>query len=269
MNATRFNSMARPCALCCLLLNILVVSATCSASLLNPGDLQIVRYQADTPDQFSFVIWKTLDQGTEIHFTDQGWLSSQQFRGSEGLLSWQATTSVAAGTVISIDVPELTASMGQLNPNSNMQLSSSGDQLFAFQGSLLTPQFLFGLQMEGTTWDPDAANASQTSLPPSLDSEIAQLHFNEEWDNAIYTGPIHGASLNELQLAITSPEHWQLSNHLQPYPIIRSFSWPAPASQNPSARPLRNGASLWLWLMGLAGLTLTSRAKTQKIPSTE
>ena len=61
---------------------VTAASVSAAGTTLTTGDIAFVRYNADTsPDDFSFVLLKAIVSGTEITFTDKGWLSSGGFRG--------------------------------------------------------------------------------------------------------------------------------------------------------------------------------------------
>ena len=141
---------------------------------LSAGDLAFIGIQANgTPDNFSFVSFKDLSAGTVVYFTDNGWSGSgfrnsttSDFDGSEGLVFFKVKTgqTVAAGTILrALDINttqvewfSVAGSTALLNApgtigtgtSGNPQfpfigLSTSGDQLYAFQSSLP--------EMNGTT----------------------------------------------------------------------------------------------------------------------
>ena len=62
---------------------ILVSALTAKAQTLSPGDIAIVGFNFDNTDQIAFVALTEIPSGTEIKFTDDGWLSTGSFRGSE------------------------------------------------------------------------------------------------------------------------------------------------------------------------------------------
>lgn len=246
---------------------LLPLSLNLSATLLTPGDLQFVAYQADNPDRFSFVLWQPIAAETDIWFTDSGWLNTGEFRGNEGLIGWHSLTALSSGTVINVDLANNLSSHGSITPDQNIRLASSGDQLFAFQGSWESPEFIAGLQMEGDSWQSQSTSASTSALPAELDSALAQLHFSSEWDNAIYQGPTSDLNKRDLQQSIASPANWLLSNSQLTLSIPAMFQ-PIELNSTDSAQTieLANGASSWFWLVGLLVLFLVCRSsqKTRK-----
>ena len=251
------------CTLRACLALLLSVPLQLSAALLQPGELQFVAYQADNPDRFSFVIWQDIEANTEVWFTDSGWLNSGSFRGGEGLLNWQADAFIDAGTVVDIAISAEMASMGTVTNSSQIRLASSGDQLFAFQGGWDSPSLIAGLQMDGVGWQTDATSANTTALPEALNSELSQLHFPAEWDNAVYHGPTSGLSQPVLQQALIIESNWSLSQNPFEQSVPDLFISTDPASTMQKAQAVPNGASLWHWAIGLFALYLLCR-RSQK-----
>ena len=108
------------------------------------GDVSVLGFNANAPDNFAFVTWVPIAANTYVKFTDSGFNSANastaaaNLRGSENYVIWRNTTAstIAAGTVIKIE--GLTASLGTCTAGSASGLggiSSSGDQIFAYQGA--------------------------------------------------------------------------------------------------------------------------------------
>lgn len=232
------------------------------ATLLQAGQLQFISYQADNPDSFSFVLWQEVEAGTKIWFTDSGWLSSEAFRGKEGLLSWQATSQITKGQVIQVDIETEQASIGQLTSADQIKLDSRGDQLFAFQGEWDSPTLIAGLQMNGTGWQGEASNSYTSALPEALAAEWSQFSFSAEWDNAAYQGPTQGLTQAQLQQAISDESNWELSQSTFEFATISSFS-PQPLSSNEIPAP----TTAWLWLIGFLSIVLfRTRSQFYSVP---
>ncbi|MDJ0598379.1 MAG: hypothetical protein QNJ37_06020 [Crocosphaera sp.] len=100
-----------------------------AGTILLPGDIAIIGFNFDNPDEFAFVTLVDITAGTEIKFTDNGWQAAGSFRATEGTFTWTASTDIAAGTVI--------------NPSiSSVLFSTSGDQIIAYQGEDSNPTFI-------------------------------------------------------------------------------------------------------------------------------
>ncbi|NET03131.1 MAG: endonuclease [Symploca sp. SIO2B6] len=166
---------------------------------LTAGDIAIIGFNFDNPDEFAFVPLVNIGTGTEIKFTDNGWLSSGSFRSNEGTFTWTATQDYTAGSVI--------------NPSlSSVAFSASGDQILAYQGEDSNPTFIYALNSEGSTgeWQSDATSSNTSALPTGLINGETAVAL-PEIDNAIYTGITSGTKA-ELLSAISNSTNWSGSN---------------------------------------------------------
>ncbi len=131
------------------------------------GEIAFVSFQSDDPDSFSWVSLVPIPGGTTILFTDNGW-NGTAFRTNEGVLTWTAPAGgVPAGTVVTI-TGGATASIGTVTSSGTYALSTAGDQLFAFKGTLASPTFIAGINFGGTGWDDTAASTNSSALPAAL-----------------------------------------------------------------------------------------------------
>lgn len=198
-----------------------LVVSVCPAqakSILDPGDIAIIGYAFDDPDQFAFVALVEIDVGTMITFTDNGWYAAGGFRPGEGYLSWTAASSIVTGTVI---VPDNV---------STMLFSTNGDQIFAYQGTDAAPSFVYALHSNGTTWDADATSANTSALPTGLTDGSTAVAIPEV-DNAVYTGTTFAdVSHNAAYFLplIGNPDNWQTDN-------ITRLPMPSTAFTGPNA----------------------------------
>lgn len=157
------------------LLALALVIPVRAKSILDPGDIAIIGYAFDNPDEFAFVALVNIDAGTLITFTDNGWTAAGAFRSGEGVLVWTTATDIATGTVVQ------PASVG------TMAFSASGDQILAYQGTEATPSFVYALHSNGSTWDADATTSNESALPTGLTDGSTAVAIPEV-DNAVYTG---------------------------------------------------------------------------------
>ncbi|MGL5082207.1 MAG: ExeM/NucH family extracellular endonuclease [Microcoleaceae cyanobacterium] len=169
-------------------------------STLSSGDIAVVGFNFDDSDAFAFVPLVDLGTGTEIKFTDNGWLSAGGFGLNEGTFTWTAPADIAAGTVVSPAV-------------SSVAFSSLGDQILAYQGDNADPTFIYALNSEGNPgqWQSNATNSRTTSALPTglVDTQTAVAL--DEIDNAVYAGITSGTS-TELLAAISNKSNWSGSN---------------------------------------------------------
>ncbi|MBE9468303.1 MAG: DUF5018 domain-containing protein [Bacteroidetes bacterium] len=181
---------------------------------LNAGDIAIIGANYDAPDQFSFVLLVDITSGTEIRFTDSGWLSTDSFRGGEGGIKYTAPNAIAAGTVITFTYPasgDWTVDNDATLGNNGVSLSGSGDQIFAFQGESTSPNFIFGFNSEGSGWQADATSSNTSALPTGLTDGTNAIALNEI-DNAIYDESTTTGTQAELLAEICSPANWSGNN---------------------------------------------------------
>lgn len=69
---------------------------------LQTGELLFVGYDAQDPDDYAFTPLVDLAAGTQIRFTDNGWLPTGGFRATEGICVYTAPAAgVPRGTVVS------------------------------------------------------------------------------------------------------------------------------------------------------------------------
>ena len=170
-----------------------------AATTLSAGDIAIVGFNFDNPDEFAFTPLVDIGAGTEINFTDNGWQAAGTFRATEGTFTWTAPTDIAAGTII--------------NPTiSSILFSASGDQIIAYQGTDTNPTFIYALNSEGNpgVWQSDSTSSNTSALPTGLVNGETAVALNEI-DNAIYTGITSGTQA-ELLAAIGDNSNWSGSN---------------------------------------------------------
>ncbi len=155
-----------------LLITYLLPFQLFSQSILFPGDLAIITVNADGAKNFDVLFLRDIEAGTVIHFTDNAWMNEQQaFRDSEGVLTFTATSAIAAGTVVSC--PSKDGGNGFVE-SGNFNPAGSGDNIIAYQGSDSDPFFLFGVGWArgASVWEYSTVSASYRSdIPPGLSSD--------------------------------------------------------------------------------------------------
>ncbi len=195
------------------------VQAQTMTTTLSPGDLAFTGYQADTPDEFSFVLLTDVVSGTEISFTDHGWFSTGGFRTNEGVKTLTFTADYSCGTEVHYNsdgffIGTSPVSAGTLSSSGSFALSGSGDQLFAFQGTEAAPSLIAGIQMNGA-WDGEATN-SNTSAEPIVLAGMT-LAISPEVDNAVYNCEITGDTPQDILAALLDPVNWEGDNTVGGY----------------------------------------------------
>ncbi|MDJ0553057.1 MAG: DNA/RNA non-specific endonuclease [Microcoleaceae cyanobacterium MO_207.B10] len=167
------------------------------ATNLSSGDIAITGFNFDNPDELGFVVLEDIVTGTEINFTDDGVNSNGSFRGNEGTFTWVADRNYVTGELVSTQT-------------SGIALSSSGDQIIAYQGTESNPTFLYAVNSEGSGWQSNATSANTSALPPSLIDGETAIALSEV-DNAVYNGTTSGTKA-ELLTEISDTNNWVGSN---------------------------------------------------------
>ena len=174
---------------------------------LNVADIGFVAAVSDSSNIFAFVTVVDIANSTRITFTDNGWRSNGSFETEEGQITWLATTDIPAGTVVTFtdnepDVGSVSAGM--------VNLSDSGDQIFAFQGTLENPTLIAGIQMNGA-FDFDATDVFTSALPAAL-ANVGSVAIDPERNNAVYTGPTTVVLAETLRELLADPNNFTSGN---------------------------------------------------------
>lgn len=205
----------------------LFTHASIAQTALATGDIAFTGYNADnTPDNFSFIVLKTggIASGTQIRFTDWGWLSGACGTNGWGTTAetevlWTASSTLPYGTQVVIS--GTTTSTGTVS-GSAISLSSGGDQLFAFQGTRTGPHtMLAGIHMNeepgftsGANWDNlGTITGTQSNRPPCLVNGTHALFINPEVDNArLKTNVVITGNPATDRAAINNAANWDVDD---------------------------------------------------------
>lgn len=209
------------------------------ATVLAQGDISIIGFNSSDNRGVSFVVWKAINNGTEIRFTDNGFNSSasstsaSNIRWQETVLIWTATANIDAGTVITIE--NETTNYGTANVINSTGLdpgvtalglsNNAGDQIFAYQGlnmpttttattgnQTFNNTILFGLGYQGnsvnTTWITSGTTATSTSYLPSDLVAPNRIYHAGNTTSGQYTGARSGLTIAQLRTLIADPANW-------------------------------------------------------------
>ena len=219
-----------------VLLAIGLVGASAQAQTtpaLCPGDIAFVGWVDNlTPDQFAFVALRDLPASTVIYITGNGWTGTA-FRGAgsdadgnEGLCKWTAVNTIAAGTII--------RSTDTANPNFNWAfagaipvsgvtaanfsapaLSTSGDQLYAFQAPATNPLQNPAVQLaliDDTNGFEAATDSATGSVPPGLSTFLTAATFGQSGAGQNFmgfnTGSLSSGNASEWLQTIANGANW-------------------------------------------------------------
>lgn len=166
---------------------------------LTPGDLAVVGYAADSPDEVCLVALAPIEAGTTVNLTDKGWDENNAFISSEGsgAISLPA---LAFGEVFCIEGADLPTSFN---------LSGSGDQIFLFTGTEASPTFIYAFQLERSSWVSSGGITTNTSYVPTGTTEgttavnIGAIQGSQK-QNAYYSGPELSDKAGALELIADS-----------------------------------------------------------------
>jgi len=180
-----------------LLLSSLFTGMVVGQTVLTAGDIAIIGFNFDNPDELGFVALTDISTSTVIKFTDNGWFSSGSFRSGEGTHTWTAGSDYSAGDVITVTT-------------SGPAFSSSGDQIIAYQGDASSPTLIFALNSELSSWQSDATSSTTSALPTGLTDGTNAIALAEA-DNGYYSGITSGTQ-SDLLTAICNASNWTTNN---------------------------------------------------------
>lgn len=183
-----------------LLISFLLSLFAYSQTTLSAGDIAILQYNADgSPEVIKFIALKSMETGTTIKFTDNGWKSDNTFRANEGIDIWTATSNIKCGDIITFTL-------------TNVALGTNGDQILVYQGENSSPTFIFAINNEGSaTWQSTASNARTSALPTGLTNGVNAIAITEI-DNAKYDSSTLVGSKSAILSAICTNANWSGSN---------------------------------------------------------
>jgi hypothetical protein len=103
---------------------------------LSPGDIAFVGFDADIDDGFAFVALADIAPGQVIHFRDDEWNGVNDWVDSnEGDLTWTVVNPLPKGGVICVSNVNSGVCVSEGEISGFMNLSSSAEGLFAYEGS--------------------------------------------------------------------------------------------------------------------------------------
>ncbi len=254
------------------------------------GDLLFTGYDASygtnnasAADRFSFILLTNISNGTIIYFTDRGFFNpSWQASGtSEGTIKWVSGSALSAGTEVYI--MGYTASVGGTangtvtqvlggNTISGLNLSTSGDQLIAFQNATGDPTasatYVAGLHW-GTCslatdadWDTVgttcAPGPTTCAIPTGLSNTTSAIWMGNPGSGGAYTqcsfanlnnpGVTQFANVSAIRTALLDKTNWNrstsLTNGTVTVPPNNIFIGTSPViTSNPPNRTLCSGSN--------------------------
>ncbi len=206
--------------LTCLASLLLYFQIQAQSNQLHPGDIAIIAFQSDNNDQFAFLCLVDMAPSTQIQFSEKGWnasLSNPAFVStSEGVHTWTSpNNSIPRGTVIVVSFNNLgtspIANFGTIQSTAAAKLSTSGDELIAFQGSPANPSFIYAFSSR--PWiNTGTPTSNQSWLPATLINGISARDFSTENDNQYFKLTDYSDIKDSILTAIGNTKNWTRSN---------------------------------------------------------
>ncbi len=163
------------------------------ATTFNAGEIGIIGYNYDDPDELKIVVLVDVTSGTTISITDNGWTGTA-LSTTEGTYTYTFASAVSKGTVISIS-PTAVA------------FSTSGDQIFIYQGTAASPTFITGIST--TPFITTGAISSTTSYKPAaLTAGTNCIAFSTEKDDGKYNVVTNSGSASSIAASIYTLTNW-------------------------------------------------------------
>jgi RHS repeat-associated protein len=180
-------------------------------TVLQPGDIIITGVNTNSPDVFAFVPLVDLAAGTKVLFTDNGWYQNGGFRNNEGVITFTAPAGgTPKGKLIIYSSTAADRNAG-FSTNSLFLLSEDGEQILAYQGSSVSPRFIYGLSLR-KGWN-NATSASTSALPAGLTDGVTAISI--PWANAYQNQPgQRQGGVNNLRNWFTTSSNWMGDNTL-------------------------------------------------------
>ncbi len=180
--------------------------------VINPGDIAIIGFHSDDPDDFMIVALTNIPANTLITFTDNGVVGGSLLT-TEATFSWITPESgISEGEVVVFTGGStVSASTGTVSSGSFSGLSTSGDQILAYQGSSTAPSFIYGVNFDGAAiWQNPASGTSQSELPSGLVNGVTAVALSEA-DNGQYASSRTGDRTTLLSL-IGDASNWSMND---------------------------------------------------------
>lgn len=232
-------------ALTVFILTILYSAVGWGQTSLSPGDIIMVTVNADGNDNFDFVPLVDLSSGTVINFTDNAWVTSNgAFNSNEGIIVYTSSSSISKGTVVSYPGStggEWTSGGGSFN------CSGSGDNILVYQGSSLSPSFIYGIGWAiSTPWA--YSGTTNSDIPSALSSGANTIISLGTSDNYQYN-TISGTSgtSSELLALIANSGNWNGNNTNAYTALSTTFTISDGGSPTPSITTSTTSLSSFLY----------------------
>lgn len=231
-----------------LIFSLFSFSIAMAQTSLSAGDIMFIGVNSDpagspTADEFAVLFLEPVTTGTEIYFTDMGYTgnTAPYFQqnvnngcaggtgaASDGIIKWTATSAVSAGSQLVIrtnitgvngptcNIGSVTSIVETQNSGTTISLSSAGEAIHAFQGTIngsnqvTNATMLTSLDYDAI-WTSILGTCEFTSTKSENPSTGFEIQFASHNDNGYYTGLLTGDKAT-LQAAILNSSNWTSSS---------------------------------------------------------
>lgn len=181
-----------------------------------PGSIAFTGFNVDSPngtggdDNIAFVALEGFASGSVIYFQDNEW-NGTAFTSGEGLITWTATSAIAAGTVVTIDnlaSGVIASNLGTAVRTGAFNLSGTDEQIYAFQGTSGTAPTVFLTALANNLFT--SASASATLAGTGLTDGVNAISFGNNIDIGAFSGARDTAvSFAEYAATVNTVANWQ------------------------------------------------------------
>lgn len=187
-------------------------AVTAKAAVLNfgVGDISITALANDTTDGISFVNWVPIPVDAELIFTDNAWDGSALLT-TENSMVWKNNTGsiIPVGTVIYINAVTPSTDLGYVT-GALSGLSASGENLFIYEGSAVSPNFIYGLS--NFPWITTGVVTTNNSYLPTVLNVTNGNIVTGNLDNVEYSGALapkdEKSSFSAYKTLVNDPANW-------------------------------------------------------------
>jgi hypothetical protein len=181
------------------------------------GDISITALANDSPDGISFVNWLPIPVDAELYFTDNAWDGTALLTNEGSSMLWKNNTGsiIPVGTVIYITTltASLSTDLGSVTGALD-GLSASGENLFVYEGSAASPNFIYGLS--NLAWlTTGTVNSNNSYLPTALNVTNGNI-VTGDFDNVEYSGALapkdEKSSFAAYRTLVNNPVNWTKNN---------------------------------------------------------
>ncbi len=192
--------------------------------VLAAGDIVLLGVNTSDPDDFTILTTVDILNGTQVTFTDNGWLNTGSFRAGEGWMEYLVPDDMPAGTIINYIKNEDSGDF--INKTGDLLFSTNGEQLLIFQGDSSTPLFVYGLNIEGNAvWQATATSSNTSALPTGLTNGTTACAVQES-NNVKYFGSTSFSSRAECLSTVSNASNWSGSETPYDLTTFSDFTLP-------------------------------------------